>query len=95
MNSTLKDGTAKEVEFELRPIDANGDCIDPQHFETKEEALKASLTAIGGDCVAWVVERHTSYHPAWHAPRGQNPDNYLTIATGGDLSALSAGGWIK
>jgi len=96
-DAVLKDGTLKVTEYEFRPIDKNGDCIDPQMCNTLEEAKDWIKDAIGGwdnECVAWVIELHVSYHPAWHAPRGQDPDNYTTIESGGDENALRAGGWI-
>ena len=95
--SVLKDGTLRVEEYEFRPIDKNGDVIDPQMCDDLAEAMKFAGAAIGdwdGECVAWVIEKHVSYHPAWHAPRGQDPDNYTTLATGGDENALRAGGWI-
>ena len=94
----LKDGTLRLEEYEFRPIDKNGDCIDPQMCDDEAEARGWIKDAIGGwdgECVAWVIERHVSYHPAWHAPRGQDPDNYTTIETGGDIAALREGGWVS
>lgn len=94
----LKDGTLRLEEYEFRPIDKNGDCIDPQMCDDEAEARAFIKDAIGGwdgECVAWVIERHVSYHPAWHAPRGQDPDKYTTVATGGDETALREGGWLE
>ena len=81
----------KEIAFEFRPIDKRGDCIDPQFCETIDEAKKMADTAIGtfdGECVAWVIERHTSYYPARFGE-----EKYETIAKGGDNAALKEGGW--
>jgi hypothetical protein len=95
--AVLKDGTGRLEEYEFRPIDRNGDVIDPEHCDTLEEAKTLTVDAIGsfdGECVAWVIEKHVSYYPAHRAPRGQDPDVYTTIETGGDSDALKAGGWL-
>jgi hypothetical protein len=96
-DSLLNDGTLRVEEYEFRPIDKNGDVIDPQFCDDMIEAMKWTIDAVGawdGECVAWVIEKHLSYHPACHAPRGQNPDNYTTLAHGGDEAALREGGWL-
>lgn len=90
----LKSGVLKVVEHEFRPINRDGDVIDPQICETLTEAMAYTGPAVGsydGECVAWVVEKHTSYRPAHLAPG--DPDNYETVATGGSAEALVAGGW--
>lgn len=93
--TVLKSGVLKLVGFEFRPINGNGDVIDPELCATLAEAMVYVRYAIGshdGECVAWVVEKHTSYHPA-HLASGE-PDNYTTLAHGGDETALREGGWI-
>jgi hypothetical protein len=91
----LKDGTLKLTEYELRHINADGDAFDVHHGDTQEEALRyGALGDHNGETVALVLEKHVSYHPAWHTPDGQDPDTYTLIATFGDANALRAGGWI-
>ena len=95
--SLLNDGTLRVEEYEFRPINKDGDGIDPQMCDDMNEAMKWTVDAVGawdGECVAWVIEKHVSYHPARNAPRGQNPDNYTTLAHGGDEAALREGGWL-
>lgn len=90
----LKSGVLKVVEFEFRPINSDGDVIDPQFCETLAEAMAYTGSAVGsygGECVGWVVEEHASYRPAHLAPG--EPDVYKTRATGGNGDALVAGGW--
>jgi len=97
--SVLKDGTLRVEEYDFRPIDKNGDVIDPQMCDTMEEAMKYAAEPIGAhpwpEQVAWVIDKHVSYHPAHHAPRGQDPDNYTKLAHGGDEAALREGGWLE
>lgn len=102
MKTVLRNGSvAKVVEYEARGINADGDACDVAHFETAEAAIAVSKSMVGVDVgngvklVAWVVEKHTSYHPAHLAPRDKDPDNYERIAWGGSGVALAAGGWIE
>jgi hypothetical protein len=95
--SVLKNGTLRLEQYEFRPIDKDGDVIDPQLCDDLHVAMKYAEDAVGawdGSCVAWVIEKHVSYYPARHAPRGQDPNNYTTIAHGGDDAALREGGWL-
>ena len=79
----------KSVMFEFRPIDQYGDCIDPVQCASLQEARELAETAVGGECAAWVIERHTAYYPARFGE-----EKYETIATGGDNAALKEGGWL-
>lgn len=81
----------KETTFEFRPLDKYGDCIDPEACASLDEARKLAASAIGsydGECVAWVIERHTAYYPARFGD-----EKYETIEKGGDANALEEGGW--
>lgn len=87
--TVLKKGSLlKTVEFDLRLIDGGGDVVEVEHFETRDAAIAAPRH----DAVAWVVERHTSYSPAYLSPTGE-ADSFVTVARGGDEAALDAGGW--
>ena len=69
-DSVLKDGTLRVEEYEFRPIDKNGDVIDPQMCDDLPEAMKFAEDAVGswdGECVAWVIEKHVSLTPAQDA----------------------------
>jgi hypothetical protein len=79
----------KTITFEFRAIDEYGDSIDPQHCDTLTEAMAMSQVAIGdGECVAWVIERHTAYYPSRFGE-----EKYQMIASGGSREALHEGGW--
>ena len=94
----LKNGTLRVEEYEFRPLDKYGDAIDPQMCDDLPKAMRFAGDAIGawgGECVAWVVEKHVSFRPARNAPRGQSPDTYTLLAHGGDTAALREGGWLQ
>jgi hypothetical protein len=102
MTTILQRGSvAREIEFEARGINADGDACDVHFYDTADEAKAVAVSLLGDDddrggkIVAWMVERHTSYHPAHLAPRGREPDEYERIAWGGSGLALAAGGWIE
>ncbi len=78
------------TDYELRTLDAFGDAIDVELFESLADARAATERALAMPNVkAWVIEKHVSVRPAYGAP-----DRYTTIATGGDTGALALGGWI-
>jgi hypothetical protein len=55
--------TKKAVEYEVRPIDANGDAIDVHPFRNKGQAIKfAREYPIGSEAAAVVVERCTTHY---------------------------------
>ena len=78
----------KSIEFEMREINADGDVIHVDFFETEKEAIEV---AKGNAGLAVVVEKHTSCRPA-HLFK--TPNKFETIFTGGSSDALAAGGWI-
>lgn len=96
-----KDGNRVTItEYEVRWLDANGEPIEVEHFETPEEAIKEVEKADfkqESEChsepiLAAVVEKHVS---KWPSHRFKDPNIYTTIFTKGDESALKAGSWIK
>ena len=88
MMRTSKDGNrSTETTFEVRPLDAHGDAQDVLRHETITEARATAAKLIAP---AWVIERHTSRRPA-HTSAA--PDIYVTVASGGETSALEEGGW--
>lgn len=88
----LRSGTLRVIEYDVRPINKDGDAIDAIPCQSLAEAR--ALRGFGDDCVAIVIEKHTCYRPAHRTPRGQEPDSYITIETSGDREALFDGGWI-
>ena len=89
-----KNSVLRTTEFEVREIDANGECTEVHHHETKKAATKQAreLLELGNDgTVAVVVERHVEYFPHFAVAE---PIKYTTILTLGDEDALRAGGWL-
>jgi hypothetical protein len=83
------DGSGVTItEFDLRYLNADGESVDVDHFETKLEAIRAARKyAFGEEVVALVVEKHVSKHPAhWH----DQPRAYTTVLELGNADALAA-----
>ena len=80
------------TEYELRGIDAYGDAVTVEHYETESEALAFAPKILIGECVAWALEKHVSRRPDFLF---SNPDVYTVLGTGGDADALREGGWVK
>lgn len=82
-----------ETEYEVRPVDVNGDVIDVLHHATEAEALAqfneyaANLTA----GMAVVLEKAVKHYGG--GERTLQDCDYATLATAGDAAALAAGGW--
>lgn len=88
----LRSGTLRVIEYDVRPINKDGDALDVVQCDSLEQAR--AMVGFGDECVAVVIEKHTCYRPAHRAPAGQDPDNYIIIETSGDREALFNGGWI-
>ena len=81
------------IEHEVRLIDAYGDSIEVEQFDTlpDAEACAASKTLPDGDAIAWAIERKTE---RWFR-NGSSKRTYVVLATGGDRRALQAGQWAR
>jgi len=89
--TTLSNGCSRTIEWEVRAIDKHGDTIDVLLDATLSEARNYTrVLDYDGECVAIVIERHTSYQPARLAPG--EADVYIVVATSGDADALKARG---
>lgn len=90
MNQRIsKDGNRVTMtEWEVRTLDQYGDALDVTHWPNEAMARAYVVTLASS---AWVIEKHTSRRPAHLFA---NPDVYVTVAKGGDESALRDGGWI-
>lgn len=88
----IKNGYATvTTEYEVRSLDQYGDSQDVRHYETRAEAISTAPAVLGGEVVAWVVEKHVTRSPAhWFA----EPSRYTILATGGSREALVKGGWV-
>lgn len=74
---------AKQVEYEVRPLDQNGDAVDVWHYDTEREALKGAESAT--EYAAIVVERHDwRKHDA-----GDVCASYTVVRTFGDQSVVA------
>ena len=92
-----KDGVCVVVtEYDVRHIDAYGDCIDIDHKETSKEALDLAKKLMEKpdreEALAYVVEKHVFKAPAHLF---DDPSKYTTLATFGDKEALLQGNWIE
>ena len=94
-----KDGSRiTATEFEVRPLNADGDSEDVLHYPTASAAMaeaKALLAAgyyqtEATPIKAVAVEKHVSRRPAHlHA----KPDTFTTLAVMGDKAVLELWGW--
>ncbi len=73
------------IEYDVRFIDAGGDCVCVESFETAREAMQFAHDYHGGYAAA-AVEKHTSKRPAYMF--GGDADKYKTMLTLGDPLAL-------
>lgn len=85
-----KNAMLRSIEYQVTELDANGEIIDVNGYESKAEAVKYAEMLIERGAVAVAIEHHTQY---WPAHLVDEPDRYATIATYGDESALHDGGW--
>jgi len=100
----MKDRISKDgnritaTEFEVRPLNADGDSEDVLHYPTQATAMAEAkaLLAIGyyqteeTPIKAVAVEKHVSRRPAHlHS----EPDTFTTLAVMGDKAALEMWGW--
>lgn len=93
MKSKISHGGAAitTAEYEVRELDEHGDVLDVNHYETKREAMTWAEKLLRRSA-AVVVELHIMKYPAhlFH-----EPSKYTTIATMGNVSALTEGGWLS
>lgn len=80
--------TYKLVEFVVSSIDADGDIIETEAFETLEEATRYYQEATG---VAVVLERLTNRYSV--LDRDLEDREYKTLSKRGDEYALTCGGF--
>ena len=73
----------------MRAINSDGDAVDMLAACDTFGQARQYIPDLIGETVAWVIERHTDYFT-----RGK-PDAFKVLDTGGDISALQAGGWIS
>jgi hypothetical protein len=84
------------TEYDVRPIDENGDVIDPVPCRSFAEARAVAeeiekFGKHGGVSVAaLVIEKHVARYPAHLFAEG---DTYTLLEARGNRSALVAGGW--
>jgi hypothetical protein len=91
MTKTMKDGCRTvTTEFEVRELDAHGDAIDVDCYETKQEAMAFAERLIKRGAAAVVVEKHISRAPACY---WKTPDTYKTVALFGDAAVIAKGEW--
>lgn len=92
MDKILKDKNRMiSTEYEVREINADGDAIDVNHYDTLEEAkIYANSLMQTHGAIAVVIEKHISKRPAHMFA---DPDVYESVLTLGDKGALNEGGW--
>jgi len=78
------------TEFEVRPLDEHGDCVDVEHYDTKKEAIAVAHEHMRKGALAVVVEKHVSRHPA-HLFK--EADSYKLLLALGDPAILQEGDW--
>ena len=91
------------VEYELRVLDASGDAVSVDHYETLAEATSNALEAMRGeDAAAAVVERHERTCATRSDARrmvdhgdARDESTYTTCGVYGSPDALRAGSWLK
>lgn len=82
----------RETEYAVRAINAEGDAISCDYFDSREDAIAAARDprTLGGDRLAVAVEEEVEL-------RGENLTDWqsvrTTILTLGDAAALAAGPW--
>tara|TARA_R100001530_G_scaffold15059_2_gene13493 strand:- start:1002 stop:1289 length:288 start_codon:yes stop_codon:yes gene_type:complete len=77
------------IEYEVRPLNLDGDAIRVDHFETKQEAIADAdyvMSSSEPDVAAVVVERHIKKYPAWEF---SEPENYETVHTVGNADVIT------
>lgn len=85
-----KDGNRCTItEFDVREIDAEGDVVDVNSYDTETEAVRTAHKRLQ-EATAVVVEKCVRHFPAH---RFAKHVEYTTIYIGGDIAALKAGGW--
>ena len=87
----MKDGCRTvTTEFEVRELNANGDALNVDHYDTKGEALAAADRLLKRGVAAVVVEKHISRAPACY---WKTSDTYKTVAMLGDAAVIAKGEW--
>ena len=78
------------TEYEVMPLDEDGDCIDVDHFDTKQEAIAAAHEYMADGALAVVVEKHVSRYPAHMFAEA---DSYTSLLKLGDKGIFLKGDW--
>jgi hypothetical protein len=88
---TLGDnGMARLTEYDVRDLDAHGDALDVNCFDTLS-AARAYAERIAPDRAAVVIERHDFIATD---DEGVTDSRYTKVWTTGSAQALREGGWI-
>lgn len=83
--------TKKFDEFDVREIDQHGDAQNVSHFDSLDDARTEAEDVLTAEIVATVIEHHVG---VCCEECGIRDDEYETVATAGDETALREGGWI-
>jgi hypothetical protein len=87
----LKNGAAVRItEYQVSEIDADGEIVDANCFETLAKATKYADMLMSRECLACVIERRVEYHPGHMF---DEPTQHKTLRVFGDSTALAAGNW--
>ena len=78
------------TEYEVRPLDKDGDCIDVYYYDTKQEAIDAAHKCMTKGALAVVAEKHVSRCPAHMFAEA---DSYTPLLKLGDKGILLKGDW--
>ena len=78
------------TEYEVRPLNEHGDCIDVDHFDTGQESIASAHKYMAGGALAVVVEKHVSRYPACMF---RESDTYKTLLRLGSATILERGNW--